>query len=130
RPAMEARAINTDYKSIAQTVLANGILDYYMREKRLEKHLKTAAEIALIFGEGYIRLEWDSSRGDEYMFDDENREMLYTGDIKYSALTPFDVIKDPYRPNSEDQDWVIVIHYKNKFDLAAKYEEYKEKLAD
>lgn len=130
RPAMEARAINTDYKSIAQTVLANGILDYYMREKRLEKHLKTAAEIALIFGEGYVRLEWDSSKGEEYMFDDEEQEMLYTGDIKYSALTPFDVIKDPYRPNSEDQDWIIVIHYKNKFDLAAKYPEFEDKLMD
>src|ERR1700688_4681212 len=35
RPALDARAINTDYRSLAQTILANGILDYYMREKRL-----------------------------------------------------------------------------------------------
>ena len=31
RPVMEARAINTDYKSLAQTYVASGILEYYMR---------------------------------------------------------------------------------------------------
>ncbi len=40
RPAMEARAVNTDYKSLVQTKLANGLLDYYMREKRLELNMQ------------------------------------------------------------------------------------------
>ena len=44
RPAMEARATNTDYKSLVQTKLANGLLDYYMREKRLEDFLYRAIE--------------------------------------------------------------------------------------
>lgn len=130
RPSTQARAINTDYKSIAQTVLANGILDYYMREKRLEKYMKLATEMALIFGEGYVRLEWDASRGDQYIYDEESNEMLYTGDIKYSALTPFDVVKDAFRPDSQEQDWIIVVHYKNRFDLAAKYPEFRDKILD
>ena len=37
RPIMDARAVNTDYKSLAQTTVANQILDYYMREKRLRR---------------------------------------------------------------------------------------------
>ncbi len=35
RPTINTRATNTDYKSQTQTILANGLLDYYMREKRL-----------------------------------------------------------------------------------------------
>jgi hypothetical protein len=51
RPTMEARAVNTDYKSLAQTYLANGILDYYMREKHLEPALKKAVELAIVLGD-------------------------------------------------------------------------------
>jgi len=57
RPSMEARAVNTDYKSISQTKLANGILDYYMREKRLEVFLKSAVENAVVLGAGFIKME-------------------------------------------------------------------------
>src|SRR5271165_4577484 len=60
RPIMEARAINTDYKSEAQTILANGILDYYMREKHLEDALKKAVELAIVLGAGYIKLAWNA----------------------------------------------------------------------
>lgn len=128
RPAMDARAINTDYKSIAQTLLANGILDYYMREKKLERYLKTATEYALIFGEGYIRLEWDSSEGEEYSVDPQTQRIVYSGDIKYSVLNPLDVIRDVYAPDNQDPDWIIVRHFKNRFELIAKYPEFREEI--
>src|SRR5690606_21426679 len=50
RPAMEARAVNNDYKSAIQTKLANSLLDYYMREKKLEKYLTNAVEHAVVLG--------------------------------------------------------------------------------
>lgn len=148
RPAMEARAVNTDYRSLAQTVLANGILDYYMREKKLERILKTATEIALIFGEGYIRLEWDATSGEEYTVDTGDEptdemvansdlsqpqevrqpQIVYSGDLKYSALNPIDVIKDLYVQDPNDQDWIIVRHFKNKYDLSAKYPDLEDEI--
>ena len=48
RPTMQARAINTDQKSTSQTILANGLLDYYMRDHRLEDFIKTATEYAIV----------------------------------------------------------------------------------
>ena len=128
RPAMDARAINTDYRSIAQTVLANGILDYYMREKRLERFLKMATEYALVFGEGYVRMEWDTSEGDEYSADPDTNQITFTGDIKYSVLNPLDVIKDAYRPDSNEHDWITVRHFKNRWELVAKYPELREEI--
>lgn len=64
RPAMQARATNTDYKSLVQTKLANGLLDYYMREKRLEDYLIKAIEFAIVFGTGYVKMEWNSTTGE------------------------------------------------------------------
>lgn len=63
RPAMQARATNTDYKSLVQTKLANGLLDYYMREKRLEDYLVRACEHAIVFGSGYVKMEWNATSG-------------------------------------------------------------------
>lgn len=128
RPAMDARAVNTDYRSLAQTILANGILDYYMREKRLERHLKLAVEYSLVFGEGYVRMEWDTSEGDEYSVDPESNRITFTGDISYSVLNPLDVIKDVFRTDHNNLDWLIVRHFKNRWELVAKYPELRDEI--
>lgn len=128
RPTMDARAINTDYRSLAQTTLANGILDYYMREKRLEGYLKTATEHALIFGEGFIRFEWDSSQGEEFTLDPDTDEPVFSGDLRFTTMSPLDVIKDLYQEDYDQNDWVMVRHWKNRFDLIAKYPELEDEI--
>ena len=77
RPTMEARAINTDYKSLAQTHIANGVLDYYMREKRLEDSLKFATEMAIVLGAGFVKLEWNATAGEAYDVDPEPGEFSH-----------------------------------------------------
>src|SRR6185295_16890941 len=115
RPSMDARAINSDYRSMAQTVLANGILDYYLREKRLERYLRKATEISLVFGEAFIRLEWDSTQGDEFSVNPETGRPMHSGDLAYSVINPLDIVKDLYQDDPEKHDWIIVRHFKNKF---------------
>lgn len=127
RPAMDARASNTDYKSLSQTVLANGILDYYMRERKLERYLREAVEHALVYGEGFLRLSWDTSLGDEYMIDN-NGKTVFTGDIKFSVHNPMDVIRDIFQPDSNEHDWMMVRSFKNRYELIAKYPELKDEL--
>lgn len=70
RPAFQARSTNTDHKSQIQTILANGLLEFYMREKRLERHLKTAVEYAIALGSGYVKMEWNSTSGEIYDYVD------------------------------------------------------------
>lgn len=130
RPAMEARALNTDYKSQAQVLLANGILDYYLKEKNLETHFKDACEISLVFGEGFITMEWDSQLGDKYDQDPDTGETTYTGDLRYRTLNPIDVIKDMYLESFVDTEWLIIRYWKSKFSLAAKYPDLADKILD
>lgn len=127
RPTMEARSINTDYKSLAQTYLANGILDYYMREKKLEDCIRRATEMAIVLGAGFIRMEWNATAGELYDFDPETGEKNYEGEIEFSTLSPFDVVFDGTR-ESWDNDWLIVRTYKNKYNLMAKYPEHADRI--
>lgn len=126
RPTMQARSINTDYKSLTQTKLANGLLDYYMRDHRLETYLKTAAEYAIVFGTGYVKLEWNAVVGEVYDILDDGTEMR-EGDIQFSNLSPFDVMFDTNREDS-NHDWVVSRSFKNRYDLIAKYPEFKDKI--
>lgn len=127
RPAMQARAINTDYKSLVQTKLANGLLDYYMRDHRLEEYLKTAVEYAIVFGSGYVKMEWNSTKGEVYEYNEELGIEIREGDIEFQNLSPFDVMFDTNREDRK-HDWVLTRSFKNRFDLIAKYPEYENKI--
>jgi len=150
RPAFQCRAINGDNKSLIQAKLGNGLLDYYMRELRLEEVLKDAVEYAIVLGSGYIKIEWNSTKGKIYDYVepepssivdydedgnplDENGKILkslpiYEGNISASLLSPYDVIFDSNKPYFDKNDWVVCRSTVNKYDLAAKYPEYAEKI--
>lgn len=139
RPSLQARATNIDYKSVVQTKLANGLLDYYLREKRLETYLKTACEYAIVLGSGYIKMEWNATSGNIYdyseaEFDPETGEPtkeaipIYEGDVSFENLSPFDVVFDDNVETVSDNIWVLCRTFKNKYDIIAKYPEYKDKI--
>lgn len=123
RPAFEPRATNTDVKSQTQTILARGLLDYYMREKRLERNLRKAVEYSLIFAEGFVGTQWNATSGKVYSTDPDSGAEIKEGDIEYTSYEPFNVIRDIHLEDWEKHDWVVLKTFVNKFDLAAKYEE-------
>ena len=94
RPAFQARATNSDAKSQIQTILANGLLDYYMREERLERYLKSTVEYGICMGSGYIKMGWNSETGDTYDFDEETDTPVKTGNVEFVNLSPYDVVFD------------------------------------
>ncbi len=139
RPALQARAANGDYKSLVQTKLANGLLDYYLRDKRLEKYLKTAAEYAIVLGAGFIKMEWSSTEGEIHDYEEvtitnENGEEEtisvpeYEGDVVFSNLSPFDVVFDDNVQTPMDNKWVLCRSFKIRDDVIAKYPEYRERI--
>lgn len=127
RPMMEARAVNTDYKSLAQTYVANGVLDYYMREKHLEDCLKKATEMSIVLGSGYVKLDWNATAGEAYDADPETGEMVYEGDLEFTNLSPFDVVVDGTK-ETWNNEWILTRSFQNRYNLIAKYPELKEKL--
>jgi hypothetical protein len=154
RPSFQAKAINTDLKSQIQTNLANGLLDFYMRDKRLEQDLKKAVEYAIVMGSGFIKMEWNATSGEVYDSIDPEIEMevdelgneyevvdeitgepkiaqegypIYEGDVEFSVLSPLDVVFDTTKETPK-HDWQLCRTFKNKYDLAAKYPEFEEEI--
>lgn len=141
RPAFQAKAANTDSKSTIQTNLANSLLEYYMRDKRLEVDIKKAVEYAIVLGSGYIKMDWNSTTGDIYDtvpaeidIDEEGNEIevtpeypIYEGDVEFSVLSPYDVVFDSTKENSK-HDWQICRTFKNKYDLMAKYPDLADQI--
>lgn len=150
RPSFQCRAINTDRKSLIQAKLGNGLLDYYMREKRLERELKLATETAIVMGSGFVKMEWNSTKGEIYdyapidednidSYDDDGEPLdsegnvirpypIYEGDVEFKTLSPFDVVFDSTKETPEQHDWVLCRTFVNKFDLAAKYPEFADEI--
>ena len=127
RPAWEAQAVNTDLESQADTQLASGLLDYYMREKNIEVKLTDAVLKALFLKEGWISLGWNATGGEVYGVNPENNQPIYEGDFIVGTHTIADVTRD-IRRRDMNHYWYILREFENKWDLAAKYPEMAEKI--
>jgi hypothetical protein len=123
RPILEAQAVNGDYKSLSQTFLANGILDYYMRQKGLEEIVVDAAEMATVLGSAFVKMEWNAMSGEIHDVDPDTGEAEYEGELEFSLLTPLDVVVDGTKDNWESSEWVLTRTYINRYNLIAKYPE-------
>jgi hypothetical protein len=126
RPAFDCRAINTDYKSQIQTILGKNILEYYLREKRLDVIFRQAAESAIVYGEAYLEVEWDEQLGDEVTADVDTGEVIKSGDIAARVYGPMDVIRQ-WKTNRDGRlPWYILRSFEDKYELAARNPEQAE----
>ncbi len=123
RRTMQARASNSDYRSQAQTIFVNGLLDHYQREKGLDRVVKEAVELCFaIYGEMFIHEPWNPQAGrlvDAPLSPEGEQAPQYEGDIEYQVLSPLDTIRDFSSRSSKASDWYILRFQRNKWDLAA-----------
>lgn len=127
RPAWDTQAANTDLESQADTQLGTSLLDYYMREKHIETKLVNSVLKALFLREGWISLGWDANGGKVYGKNPESGDPIYEGDFKVGTHTILDVCRDVKRRDMSHY-WYILREYKNKWDMAAKFPEYADKI--
>lgn len=130
RPKMDARAINSSYSALTQAEIANGILDYYMRDKKLENYLKTCVEYAVVYGSGFLKMDWNQMEGDVVDVDPITGEKEYLGDIKFSCINPFNIYFDPTKDTNEKHNWMLTRTFQSRADLMAQYPEMAEEISN
>lgn len=128
RPHFEPKAVNADHKSQTQTILAQGILDYVLKEKNLENVAEECLEMSLLQGDAWIAADWDATAGREYSVDPDGQSITKTGDLVYRAYGPMDMVRDFTKGREEEHTWYIARHWVNRYDLAARYPEHAEKI--
>lgn len=117
---------NTDSKSMKQTLVAKNILDNYESEYGLDMVAKQATELSILFDHAYIHAPFDTDIGSDVR-PDENGRMIKSGDFKFEAKSPLDVISAT-TIDSQD-DWRIVRTLVNKYEMASKYPQFADKIA-
>lgn len=143
KAAYDFRAVNTDQRSLQQARLANNIIDYYNTELRMFRYQKQAAELALVLKTGFIHEVWDTSLGKPLkavpVIDEMGQPILgpdgevlkkiqYEGDIAMNAKAPWHVIYNTRLREWSKNKWVIVREYESKYDLSARYPQFKEEI--
>lgn len=117
-------ATNSDYKSVAQTILAASVLEYYWRDRQVAKLFQRTLEEAIVFGEGFLYTPWDENKGESIPLPQVDAEGNITGvrksgDFDFRNLSTWDVIRDPYKRTYDELDWVILHTRENRYNLAA-----------
>ena len=127
RPAFEPKAANTDYKSIVQVKLAAGLLEYYLRDKKLEKYIRHASEDALWSGEAFVKAIWGPHLGKEYGVN-EAGSVVREGDISYKASNALNVARDVYARSWDECSWCIERNFMNKYELAGMFPDKEDEI--
>lgn len=125
KPAWQPIASNTDSASQSSAILAVGLLDFYMKDRRLDRVFKNACLMACFLKESWLATTWDTQRGDVVAVDQESQTTVHEGDLKYDLFQLNDVIRD-YNKSNGEFDWLITREYVNKWDLIAQFPEHKE----
>jgi hypothetical protein len=128
RPSFECKAVNSDHASMTQAQLAQGILDYDMREKRLEAVAKQVVDSAVQYGEGWGTKLWDATGGDDYAVDPDTQQPVKTGTLRFQSYTPDNVVRDFTQDDPKRNDWIVLRRWVNKYTLMAKYPELADKI--
>lgn len=129
-PAFEPISINSDTKSMSQTLVAKSVLDYYMRVKKMPELFKDCTEIGHIFGEAFLYFRWNALQGQVVEMQQSaegDKKPIYEGDLDIVKLNPMDVVRDYTRTDTMN-DWYIIVEYVNKWNLSAQRPDLKDEI--
>jgi hypothetical protein len=127
RPVWDCRTVNKDVKSQIQTIIGRNILEYYMREKRLEVEFRTAAEMAIVYSEAYVEADWDTDSGEDVAGDVMTGEVIKAGDVLVRMYDPINTIRQIYA-DKDQQDWYILRRWEHRHLVAASYPNFAENI--
>ena len=127
--------VNSDIQSKEASIVATHMLRSAVRQHRIGRVLRQGTEYAIAFIEGFVRCSWDPSLGGEKVeevADVETGEIVSNttrdGDNYVKAYSLLDVFRSEFDPNTNDPDWIIFRDWVNRYDVAARRPELKDKI--
>lgn len=127
KPAFQGRAVNSDYRSMAQAILGTSIVDYYWRTAELSNLYVEGCQGAMRYGEMGIHRPWDKGAGSAYVANPESGTIVKEGDLKFELLSPLDMPRE-VTLKSNRSDWYITRTQVLRWDLIARHPELADDL--
>jgi hypothetical protein len=128
KPKLECVATNAEVESLQDTQLAQSLVDYYQREKGLEKAILDTVVSSVVMGTGYTLITWNPAAGNIIYTDPETGAPVFEGDVEVSSKTPFDVVLDLDWRGSSERPWVITREFESKWDVAEQYPDARDEI--
>lgn len=128
--AFEATPVNNDSTAVEAAEVTTGLLRNAVKDLRLDRIMRLAAEYALVTTEGYVRVDWDDFTGEEIGVDPEFGVPIRAGDCRAQAFSFFDVVRDESLRSWDSNKWIIVREYVNKWDLAAQFPDLQDDILE
>jgi hypothetical protein len=128
RPAFQPISANTDSSSQGAAILATGLLDFYMRDRRLERAFKNTCLQACYLRESWMSATWDTQQGEIIHAGDQDHAPIREGDLAFDLYNLVDVIRD-FQRLDQNHSWLITRQFKNKFDLIQQFPEFESEIS-
>lgn len=94
-PTVVARPTSNDLNDRRKADAADRIVRYSVRKYGIPEYFDQLTLHMLIYGTGFIKLQFDPNAGDPLEFNEATGELLMDGDMKVTVPSPWDVYIDP-----------------------------------
>lgn len=137
KPQMYATPASGSDSDIKAAQMAESLLEYWWTDLALDDVLEEALLWSIIAGNGYWKVTWDPHAGKQMRFlldpqgqpiTDEplkdafkaqletfgvqpQEQVVYMGDLKVEAISPFDVFIDPSAKTFSDAKYAVCVHH-------------------
>ena len=106
-PSVLPRPTSSDAEDRRAADAANKVVQHAMRQYNLQEKTDSANLNCLLYGTGFLKIMWDTEKGDILDIDEETGKLLFEGDISVSVPNPWDIFIDPEATSWEDVRYVF-----------------------
>ncbi len=147
KPIMSATPGSSSDHDVKAAQMAEDLLEYWWHDLQLEDALEEALLWGIIAGQGYWKITWDEHAGKSMRFmlgpdgkpitDESLKEsfrgqlaqygiqpqetVVYLGDIRVEAMSPFDVYLDPSAKTFKDCKYSICVHHLDPDEIKSRW---------
>jgi hypothetical protein len=129
-PAVAMRPTSSDQEDHRKADAADRVARWAMRHYLLQEKVDQLSLHTLVYGTGFVKSVWDSSKGDIVDFDEERDEIQTEGDITVSVPFVWNIFLDPDAHTWEDMKWVFERIYMDFDEACARWPDKIDQLKE
>lgn len=126
RPDFKSEAATPDYDAQRQCLLSDAAVQHYLEEGGLEAKLIQAVLSALIFGEGFLEVDWSEEDGEIVAVDPKTGNPVFSGAPRTRLHSGLNVARDINLRDGDDFRWCIVRSFESKWTLAGEFPQHAD----
>lgn len=125
--AFKGVPINTSVEARESAAVADALLRTLIRTHDVDQHLRDTAEMAIITGEGFIRVDWDAHAGEPNKVSPSGT-LVHEGDARISTFSLWDVVRPKGYKKFDAMPWLAVCEAVNRYEIVARYPELEPQI--